>query len=195
MGMKNEVMMTGVLLAAGRGRRAGGGKQLLPVVTGAGVVPLVCAAYDAVASACESMVVVLGHESLAVRAALGRREYESVEVDADAAMGESVRAGLRAALKRDATRGVLLQLGDHAWVEPGTLVRLMGEMASAGARAVMPVFRGRGGHPALIPARVAEEIIGDELVGGLREFWLNRPELCVRVEVGEAGVVRDVDRV
>lgn len=191
--MSYDVSMMGVLLAAGRGRRAGGMKQLLPVVTGAGMMPLVCAAFDAVAWACGSMLVVVGHESETVRGALGPRVFTVVEVDPDAAMAESVCAGLRAAIEAGATH-VLLHLGDHAWVERATLQRLIAGVATAGDRAVMPAFRGRGGHPALIPATLAREILSHDLAGGLREFWAKRATSCIRIEGGDAGVVRDVDR-
>lgn len=193
MAMRQDWALIGVLLAAGRGRRAGGMKQLLPVVTGAGIMPLVCAAYDAVAWACASMIVVVGHERELVRGALGPREFEAVEVDPDEAMAESVRAGLRSAIHAGATH-VLLHPGDHAWVERATLRRLVAALEGAEGRAVMPAFRGRGGHPVLIPAGVAHEIVADELAGGLREFWVRRAGLRIRVETPDAGVVRDVDR-
>ena len=54
----------GVLLAAGRGRRLGGTKQLLEWPPGAVGTTLVAAAFDAIAAACARMVVVLGHEHM-----------------------------------------------------------------------------------------------------------------------------------
>ena len=52
----------GVILAAGRGGRMGGKKQLTPWPGADGSKPLVAASYDAIRSICDDMVVVLGHD-------------------------------------------------------------------------------------------------------------------------------------
>ena len=64
-----------MLLAAGRGRRLGGGKQFYPWPTAEGEKPLVAAAFDAVTSACDAMIVVLGHRAAEVTTALGERQF------------------------------------------------------------------------------------------------------------------------
>src|SRR3954454_13341239 len=65
----------GIILAAGRGGRMGGKKQLTPWPTAAGTIPLVAAAYDAIRPICDEMVVVLGHMADSVAAALGDRKF------------------------------------------------------------------------------------------------------------------------
>jgi CTP:molybdopterin cytidylyltransferase MocA len=57
----------------------------------------------------------------------------------------------------------------------------------------MPQYRGKGGHPVLIPPGVAKLICDYEGGGGLRQFWLDRPHLCQRLPVDDPGVVFDVD--
>src|SRR4029079_7704835 len=51
----------GVVLAAGRGKRMGGKKQIIAWPSADGMKPLVACAYDAVRPICDEMVVVLGH--------------------------------------------------------------------------------------------------------------------------------------
>src|SRR6185312_15899824 len=90
-------MRIGVILAAGRGGRMGGKKQFVAWRSADGEKPLVAAAYDAIRSICDDMVVVLGHEADAVAAALGNRRFHRADSNPDAPMFESIRAGLRAA--------------------------------------------------------------------------------------------------
>src|SRR4051794_5211915 len=91
----------GVILAAGRGQRMGGTKQLVIWRGPDGPKPLVAAAYDAIRPICHEMVLVVGHEADAVAAALGQREFYRVEADPNFPMFESIRAAMRAAQKID----------------------------------------------------------------------------------------------
>jgi CTP:molybdopterin cytidylyltransferase MocA len=188
-------MIVGVLVAAGRGRRMGGSKQLLPwTAEGAQAKPLVAAAFDAVSGACDEMVVVLGHEAEAVAAALAPRAYRAVRADADAEMLESIRAGLAAARAIDASASVLLHPADHPEVAAGTLAAILAAHESDPDRAVMPEHAGRGGHPVLIPAGLIDRLMATHGDGGLRRYWIEHPGTRVRVRVDDASAVRDIDR-
>jgi molybdenum cofactor cytidylyltransferase len=183
----------GLLLAAGRGRRMGRTKQLVPWPTPTGEQPLVVAAFDAIQVVCNDMIVVLGHEAEAVAAALGRRPFHQVLSDPDAAMFESIRVGLDAADRIDPGATIVLQPGDHPEVTEATLRALIAAAAERPACAVMPEYAGRGGHPVLIPPSVARQVLQAEYSGGLRQFWIAHPALCFRLAVNDAGVVRDVN--
>jgi molybdenum cofactor cytidylyltransferase len=183
----------GLLLAAGRSRRMGLTKQLMPWPSPAGEQPLVAAAYDAIKPMCDEMIVVLGHEAQAVAAALGARPFHQVLGDPDAAMSESIRAGLEAALRIDPRATVVLQPGDHPAVAEETLRALIAAAAAQPDYAVMPEHGGQGGHPVLIPPSVVGEVLRADFSGGLRQFWRIHPELCVRLPVDDPRVVRDVD--
>src|SRR3954470_17692996 len=71
----------GVILAAGRGGRMGGNKQLTPWPGVDGSKPLVAASYDAIHSICDDMVVVLGHIADSVVEVLGDRRFHRAESD------------------------------------------------------------------------------------------------------------------
>jgi molybdenum cofactor cytidylyltransferase len=185
--------LIGVLLAAGRSRRMGRLKQLLPWPPEFGERPLVAAAFDAIAPACCAMVVVVGYEADAVVAALGERLFQSVRVDPDAEMLASVKAGLATARAIHPTADVLLYPADHPNVEPETIEQLIRASAEFTGRAVMPEFAGKGGHPAIIPAGLVPNILDFSESGGLRQFWLDHANRCVRVPVEDAGVVLDMD--
>jgi len=183
----------GLILAAGRGRRMGRTKQLVPWRGADREQPLVAAAYDAIRSACDEMIVVLGHEADAVAAALAERPFHRVMSDPDAPMFDSIRAGLVAASAIDSRATVVLQPGDHPEVAPATIAALMAAVATKPAQAVMPEYEGRGGHPVLIPPPVVARLLDDECPEGLARFWSAHPELCHRLATDDAGVVRDVD--
>jgi molybdenum cofactor cytidylyltransferase len=185
--------VVGVLLAAGRGRRMGRVKQLLPWPPPDGSGTIVAAAFDAVAPACDEMVVVVGHEAEAVIAALRPRPFRVVDSNADAPMFESIRLGLRAARKLDPAACSLLHPADHPQVSPTTLQALRDAHRQDPHRAIMPVHGDRGGHPVLIPPALVDGILEAEDTGGLRAYWSAHPELCVRIAVDDPGVVRDLD--
>ena len=187
---------TGVLLAAGRSARMGRPKQLLPwPPKRENQKPLVAAAFDAIARVCDEMVVVVGYESDAVVAALSDRKFESIDaVNGRAEMMDSVRSGLGLPFLRDPSiTQFLLQPADHPQVRLDTLESLIREAEVSSHCAVMPQFRSRGGHPTLLPRSVAEAILNSLGHGGLRQFWIDHPELCIRIPVDDPGVVFDID--
>jgi molybdenum cofactor cytidylyltransferase len=183
----------GLIIAAGRGRRMGRTKQLVEWPSAAGNVPLVAAAFDAICGVCDEMIVVLGHDAELVAAALVDRPFHRVMSDADAEMFESIRAGLVAAQKIDANATVVLQPGDHPEVSPNTLQLLAGALSMHSDCAIMPTFRNRGGHPVFIPPAIIARLILEECPQGLGEFWRGNPQLCRRIAIDDASVVRDVD--
>jgi len=183
----------GLLLAAGRGRRLDGMKQFIAWPTPEGEKPLVVAAFDAIAPFCNEMLVVVGHRAEEVVTELGDRDFHAVAADADVPMFESVRVGLQAARRLSSTSPVLLHLGDHPQVTGATLSSLFQEAEAHPGRAVLPEYRGRGGHPALIPPELIARLVSLDCPKGLRHFWAENPQLCVRFPVDDAGVVADVD--
>jgi molybdenum cofactor cytidylyltransferase len=184
----------GVILAAGRGRRFGGTKQLAIWNCPDRPKSLVAAAFDAIRPICDEMVVVLGHEADSVAAALGDRAFHRDFCDPDLPMFESIRVGLRAALAIDARATVVLQPGDQPEVTSSTLDALVNWSLKRPVQGVIPQVGERGGHPVLIPAWVAKILIEAECPDGLGEYWLAHPEHCLRVAVDDPSAVRDVDK-
>jgi molybdenum cofactor cytidylyltransferase len=182
----------GVLLAAGRGRRMGRLKQLLPW----GETTIVAAAFDALAGHCDAgMVLVAGEDADAVGGALSGRTFQLVRGDSDAEQIESARQGLRCALELPRVERVFLHPADHPVIPASVLDALLAR-AEAGT-ALIPTCRGRGGHPVLIPAGIAASIVSwtpGKGGGGLRAYWETHPHLVRRVEFPEApGLIMDLD--
>jgi molybdenum cofactor cytidylyltransferase len=188
----------GLLLAAGRGRRMGGGKQLLDWPTSTGPIPMVAAACDVIAPLCERVYVTVGHDAEAVRDALGRRQsavpLSFVEVDPDAPMFSAIRAGLRA-IRDDRVRvaRVVLHPGDQPVFRSTTSTLLDQTSQDNPDRAVMPEYKGKGGHPAIIPASMIDDIIAYDGDGGLRCYWERNADHVLRVPVDDSFVISDID--
>lgn len=195
--IRNPILITGVLLAAGRGRRMGGTKQLLPWPPGSRSdcepTTVAAAAFDAIAGFCDRMIVVVGHEAAAVEHALQGRVYTAVIGDSEAEMLESVKIGLAAVIQRSDMDAVLLHPADHPSVCPATVEELINTWRAQPHCAVMPQFQGRGGHPVLIPASMIGPIRSFHRLGGLRQFWLDHPQRCIRVPVDDSATVFDLD--
>ncbi|MCP3902530.1 MAG: NTP transferase domain-containing protein [Planctomycetes bacterium] len=180
----------GVLLAAGRGRRMGTLKQVLPW----GDTTVVAAAFDCVSGACAAgMFVVVGADGDRVVAALADRVFERVDGDSDAEQIDSARRGIERALARPNVERVLLHPADHPASGPDVAVALLRHAADDG-RVLIPTHQDHGGHPVLVPATVARDLLGAPATDGLRGYWRAHPQLVRRIEFADApGLTADLD--
>jgi len=180
-----------LVLAAGESRRFGRLKQLQPWGEGT----LLTHAVDvALASGANPVLVVLGCQADACRAALGTRPIKIV-MNPHWAEGQStsVRAGL-AALPEN-VGAALFHLADQPGVTPAVMRALIERHAATLAPVVWPEYQGRRGNPVLFD-RVAfpelQGLTGD--VGGKPVLMAYaRAGVAERVMVDEAGVVLDID--
>lgn len=190
--------IAGVLLAAGRGRRMGQCKQLLPW----GSSTIVASAFDAIAGVCNAgMILVVGDQAEGVVAALEDRAFHVVRGDSDSEQLASVRLGLQRAMEIPSVQWILLHLADHPRVPGGVLDSLL-DRARQQRKVLIPTVEGHGGHPILLPIDIAESIVtwaGPEPSvgeGGLRACWAAHPEWVERIEFpGASDLVRDLDTV
>lgn len=187
--------IVGVLLAAGRSARMGRPKQTLPWPgpIDAEASTLVAASFDSIAPACARIFVTLGFASDQVRAALGSRAYDPLPCDPDAPMFVSIHAALRQVFVTEPGAPVLLLPADQPGIRPATILTLIDESRRRPDRAITPEYRGRGGHPALIPPAIIAAILQDSGAGGLRGFWERFPNLRVRTPVDDPACARDLD--
>ncbi len=178
-----------VVLAAGGAERFGAAKQLLPWAGGT----LLSHAVDvALASQAGPVVVVLGHQADACRAALGDRPVRVVH-NTDWAQGQSssVKAGL-AALPATIGAAIFL-LADQPRITPAVVDALIERHRATLAPVVWPEYAGRRGNPVLFDRVTFPDLLrlsGD--VGGrpVLRAYADRAE---RVPVADPGVLFDID--
>lgn len=186
--------VVGLLLAAGQGRRMGGGKQLIPWPPPDGSGTLIGSAFDHLQVACDEMVVVLGYQQQQVEEALSPRAYISVSADPNGEMSDSIQLGLAQALASKECQCIILQPADHPEVSLQTLGAII-EEASQNEVAVTPCYQGRNGHPMAIPRSLAQTIVDSEIPAGLSDWFRLNALSRKMIDVQDAAVVVDVDTI
>ncbi|HYG82331.1 MAG TPA: nucleotidyltransferase family protein [Pyrinomonadaceae bacterium] len=179
-----------ILLAAGRSRRMGAFKPLLPF----GGVSVAEACVNALREAgAGEVVVVVGHRGGEVRAALAhlpgvRFAFNEAE---GSEMGVSVARGVEA-LPEEAG-AALVALVDQPAVPAAEIRRLVEARRREGARLVVPEWQGRGGHPVLVDLAYRGELLSLVPERGLRALFDAHHAEVLRVPAGSPYVTRDMD--
>lgn len=101
----------------------------------------------------------------------------------------SIRLGLEAISPEAAA--VFIWPADHPAVSRGT-IGLLARGADP-ARALVPSYRSRRGHPALVGRDLVAVIGQIPPREGLRHLWRMRPEALLEIPVEDPGVVRNID--
>jgi molybdenum cofactor cytidylyltransferase len=105
----------------------------------------------------------------------------------------SLRLGVRHL--SDESEGMLFTPVDHPLVQKSTYDSLISFWMDHRERIVVPVYRGRKGHPALFPRGFYDMLLYSELPGGARDILYREKESVCYVEVSDFGVVQDIDTV
>jgi molybdenum cofactor cytidylyltransferase len=178
-----------VVLAAGRSRRMGRPKQLLPLPGGMSVIECVV---SNVTPHVKRVIVVVGHLPGQVGALAARRGADiAVNSDVDLGMLVSVQNGIRS-VSAQAT-GLLLCLGDQPEVEGDSIAQVL--QAASTHAIVIPTYHGRGGHPVFISRSFFGQILdlSSDTSDGLRTVVRGYPEQTCEIEVSRDEVLRDMD--
>ena len=186
--LRSVTDVAAIILAAGRSRRMGKFKTLLPF--GDQTVIESCVSNLRAANVAE-VVVVLGHRAEDVR-----KQLESVRVtfvtnlNPDSEMSASISLGVEAL--SDTARAVLITPVDHPAIQPETIGLLI-EKWGVGTKLIQPEFEGKGGHPVLIDLSYRDELQRLEPDAGLRGFFKKHRAGVLRLPVDWAFVARDMD--
>jgi molybdenum cofactor cytidylyltransferase len=182
-------MICAIVLAAGRSRRMGTQKLLLPL---AGTTVIGHVVDQLLTSVLGGIYVVTGHQADRVGAELaGRRVHVVVNADYEAGMLSSVRCGLRA-LPR-ACEGVLVALGDQPSITSALVNEMVRAFAAGESGIVVPVHEGRRGHPLLFSVRFADEVLTRHDDVGLRGLLRAHPDDVLELPGGSQAVLSDMD--
>ena len=177
-----------ILLAAGRSRRMGAFKPLLPFGTQTVIESSIS---NLRAGSVTEIIVVVGHRSEEIREKLKTTGVSFVvNPDADTPMGTSIELGVKQV--SGPAEVVLILPADHPAV-PARTIKLILHEWELGATLVQPEYEGRGGHPVLIDLRYREQLLNLDPGKGLRGFFdSHRPEVR-RLPVDSPFVARDMD--
>ena len=184
--------ISALILAAGRSRRMGAFKPLLPL---RGRTVIECTVESALQGGAERAVVVTGNRAGDVEAVLSRSFPDRVrtvrnEEWARTDMLRSVQLGAAALGDCDA---FFLLPGDMPFVDPATFAALLEEQKKAPAPVLFPVRNGRRGHPPLIDAALIPAILNYHGADGLRGLWKQYEADIRTIPAEDAGIFTDLD--
>jgi molybdenum cofactor cytidylyltransferase len=178
-----------LVLAAGSSTRMGTQKVLLPW----GSTTVIGHIVDVLGRcALDDIVVVVGHEGARVVEALSGRPVRIVENPRHAdGMLSSIRCGLRAL--PESCEAVLVALGDQPGVREEVVQSVLEAFAGTGKGIIVPVHRGRRGHPLLFAYRYAVEVLSRHDDVGLRGLLADHPGDVLELPASSASVNSDMD--
>lgn len=183
----NKKRFGACILAAGFSSRMGSFKPLLPL-NDKTVIERVLAVSKSVGI--EDIAVVTGYKREALAPVIRRQGVREVfNPEFEKGMFTSIQAGTAAMPSN--LDGFFLMPVDCPLVTGAVLETLIAEFEAD--RFCVPCYRGKKGHPLLVPISCREEIIGHDGTNGLKAITDRDPEKMKRVEVGYEGVVMDMD--
>ncbi len=179
-----------IILAAGRSKRMGAFKPLLPF--GPKTVIETCIE-NMRSGGVETVVVVLGQGPRADELKTHLQNSNvifAINPDPESEMSASIACGVR--VLPEGIQAVIINPVDHAAV-PGEVVAVLLSEWKQGARLVKPTWNQRGGHPVLIDLEFRAELLTLDPDGGLKSFFSHRQEQVRRVAVNSNYIARDMD--
>lgn len=148
-------MITGLILAAGQGKRLGAVKPLLPTERGM-MLDIVLRQYRT--SALDDLILVLGSEAgrICQKISLGGLK---VVINGQYRMGlsGSIQRGL--AHVAPGTKAVAIALGDMPLVTTATINTLVREFKKGKSGIIVPVHNKQRGHPVLIDLKYLDDLL------------------------------------
>jgi molybdenum cofactor cytidylyltransferase len=176
-----------VVPAAGRSRRMGRDKVLLPFA-GSTMLETVLRKL-AEAGVVRTVVILRPDLPGAHRITRAAGAEVVVNPDPDEEMLVSIRLGIERL--EDSVDAFFVWPADHPAVRPATLDSLA--RAASKGRAVIPVFAGGRGHPAIVGADLVVEIARLPRNAGLRQLWRSRSDAVRELAVDDPGVLENLD--
>jgi molybdenum cofactor cytidylyltransferase len=178
-----------IILAAGESRRMGFPKMLLLFN---GITMLENVISNIKGSVVDQTLVVLGAEKEALTELVSKSSVKyCFNDDYKQGMLSSVKCGFRN-LPPD-FEAVLVFQGDQPFIFPKVINRVVEGYRSSGKGIVIPVYKGKRGHPLLVDQKYREEIERLDDNEGLRSLSHRFSEDVLEAETDEPGILKDFD--
>lgn len=178
---------TGILLAAGQGRRFGSNKLLHSLADG---TPMAIASSCQLRQAVLHCIAVVDEEQGETAQLLAETGLQVIaNPQARDGMGTSIACGVAAS--PDAA-GWIIALADMPHI-PVTVIQALADALAHGADIVAPVFRGQRGHPVGFAARHGQALRSLQGDHGARTIIELHRDTLMLIDTEDRGVINDID--
>jgi len=182
-------MICAIVLAAGSSRRMGVQKLLLPF---GGKTVITHIVDQLLESSVDNVHVVLGNQAKRISRELSGRLVSIVINDNyKSGMLSSVRCGLRRLPPQ--CRAVLVALGDQPSIASKLVNRMLQAFARSEKSILVPLYKGRRGHPILFSIAHRDEVLTHYEDVGLRGLLHAHPDDVHELSVSISSVLSDMD--
>jgi molybdenum cofactor cytidylyltransferase len=184
-------LLAAVILSGGESARMGSPKALIQYHGKSFLEHLLDAARH---PKLDPVLVVLGPHAEQIRKEIAL-DPGSVVLNPDWKQGQlsSIQAALRHLATRAETEGIMLFLVDHPLISAALVDQLIAGFYRSGDAIVLPVFRGKRGHPVIFARRLYQELLAAPLEKGARAVvWAHAGEI-LQVPTEEEGVVLNLN--
>jgi molybdenum cofactor cytidylyltransferase len=178
-----------IILAAGESKRMGSPKMLM-ALNGSTILENVI--QHVAGSDSDGILVVLGAYLKDISAVVSR--YSVLQCN-----NENFREGMLSSVKcgfrnlPDDTDAVLVFQGDQPFISAGTINSLIEAYRQSEKGIVLPVYKGKRGHPLLLDIKYRGEVEALDPDEGLRGITRLHSDEILEVESEESGILRDID--
>ncbi len=178
--------LTAIVLAAGRSRRMGSSKPLLPLGERTVLQQVLLALEEAQS---DRILVVLGAQGKPIADSLAGFAVSILWNRAEnSEMIDSLRTALPLLPQKE--HGVIICLGDQPLIAPATYRHLADHYQAHPEAIVQPRCKGRKGHPVLVPSKLLRELATYPTLRDLLTVYAERLQL---VDVDDPGILIDLD--
>ena len=182
-------MIWAIILAAGKSKRMGKPKLLLPFGEKTIIETVI---QNVILSKVDKILVVLGSNQDKIEEKIKDLPIETV-VNSHYTKGmlSSVQCGFRSIPKN--ARAVLVMLGDQPSISSTIINKIIDKFKSTKKGVILPVNKNKRGHPVLIDIKYRDKVERLNPDIGLRELIHNHPEDIMEVELETSNILKDID--
>lgn len=184
-------MIVAVVLSAGESSRMGRPKALLPIGGRTFLEKIVDALKE---SAIDRIVVVLGFNAEEMRRKIEHLPVEIV-VNPDYKLGQlsSLQTAIRYLDRTPDCDGMLVHLVDHPYIDPKLVRVMVRRYAESPAPVVVPVHRGKRGHPVIFSRQLFQELLDAPMDQGAKAVVNAHREATLEIDTEDVGITLDID--
>jgi molybdenum cofactor cytidylyltransferase len=170
-----------VILAAGYSSRA----EVFKLELDLGGKTVIERCIEGMSPFCSRIIVVAGYKMETIAAILGK--YPQVEIVFNSRYAEGMFTSVKEGMRHVRGRRFFFTPGDYPLISPEVCKQLL----TREGEIVIPVFKGRKGHPVLFAGRIAGEILLMADTSNLRDFIYQKGFQTLTVD--DEGILIDLD--